>query len=62
MSKPHILAFAYPAQGHVLPLMEFSQSLAKHGFRVTFVHTEYNHKRVINSTVNESHIVDDHIQ
>ncbi|KAM5581225.1 hypothetical protein ABKV19_010447 [Rosa sericea] len=41
--------------------MEFSQSLAKHGFRVTFVHTECNHKRVINSMANESHIGDDHI-
>ncbi|BBN70006.1 UDP-glucosyltransferase 74F2, partial [Prunus dulcis] len=44
MSKPHIVAIPYPAQGHVIPLMEFSQCLVNHGFKVTFVNTEHNHK------------------
>ncbi|XP_031268588.1 UDP-glycosyltransferase 83A1-like [Pistacia vera] len=33
MSRPQILAVAYPAQGHVIPLLELSQCLARHGFR-----------------------------
>lgn len=43
MSKLHVLAIPYPAQGHVIPLMELSQCLIQHGFKVTFVNTEYNH-------------------
>ncbi|XVF14383.1 hypothetical protein REPUB_Repub09cG0054200 [Reevesia pubescens] len=49
MRNPHILVIPYPAQGHVIPLMEFSQNLAKHGFKVSFVNTEFNHKRVIDA-------------
>ncbi|KAJ0099473.1 hypothetical protein Patl1_21774 [Pistacia atlantica] len=48
MSRPQILAVAYPAQGHVIPLLELSQCLARHGFRVTFVNTEHTHNRVMN--------------
>ncbi|KAL8117205.1 UDP-glycosyltransferase 83A1-like [Apium graveolens] len=46
---PHILAIPYPAQGHVMPLMELAQKIAKHGFKVTFVNTEFNHSRVVNA-------------
>ncbi|KAJ0098833.1 hypothetical protein Patl1_21719 [Pistacia atlantica] len=49
MGNPHVLVIPYPAQGHVIPLMELSQCLANHGFRVTFVNTEYNHKLVKNA-------------
>ncbi|KAJ4707331.1 UDP-glycosyltransferase [Melia azedarach] len=48
-STPHVLVIPYPAQGHVIPLLEFSQCLAKQGFKVTFVNTDYNHKRVLES-------------
>ncbi|XP_041002788.1 UDP-glycosyltransferase 83A1-like [Juglans microcarpa x Juglans regia] len=54
--KPHILAIPYPAQGHVIPLMEFSLRLAKHGFKVTFVNTEYNHKRVVSALAEKKHL------
>nr|TKS08290.1 hypothetical protein D5086_0000105350 [Populus alba] len=47
MGSPHIVVIPYPAQGHVIPFMELSQCLAKQGFRITFVNTEYNHKRVL---------------
>ncbi|KAK4490739.1 hypothetical protein RD792_001442 [Penstemon davidsonii] len=47
MGKPHVLAIPYPAQGHVIPLMEVAQRLANSGIRVTFVNTEFNHERVI---------------
>ncbi|KDP27230.1 hypothetical protein JCGZ_19929 [Jatropha curcas] len=56
MSRVHILAIPYPAQGHVIPLMELSQRLAKYGFKVTFVNTEYNHKRVLNALENKDYV------
>lgn len=54
MSRPHIVAIPYPAQGHVIPLMELSQSLANHGIKVSFVNTEYNHKRIVKALAGES--------
>ncbi|KAG8384626.1 hypothetical protein BUALT_Bualt04G0137500 [Buddleja alternifolia] len=47
MSKPHVLAIPYPAQGHVIPLMELAQCLARSGIKVTFVNTEFNHERIV---------------
>lgn len=58
MGNPHILAIPYPAQGPVIPLMEFSQCLVKHGFKVTFVNTEYNHKRVVNALAENNDLGD----
>lgn len=43
----HIVAIPFPAQGHVIPLMELSHCLADHGMKVTFVNTEFNHARVV---------------
>jgi len=45
MGIPHFLCLPFPIQGHVNPLMQFSLLLAKHGCKVTFVHTEFSHKR-----------------
>ncbi|BAT83301.1 hypothetical protein VIGAN_04043000 [Vigna angularis var. angularis] len=50
MGIPHFLVIPYPVQGHVNPLMQFSEALTKHGCKVTFVNTEFNHKRA-NSSV-----------
>ncbi|KAM7506837.1 hypothetical protein LguiA_017290 [Lonicera macranthoides] len=47
MGNPHVLVLPYPAQGHVLPLMELAQSLAKRGLKVSFVNTEVIHKRIV---------------
>ncbi|XP_073136801.1 UDP-glycosyltransferase 83A1-like [Henckelia pumila] len=49
MGKPHVLVLPYPAQGHVIPLMELSQCLANNGIKVTFVNTEFCHRRVVES-------------
>ncbi|KAK2634211.1 hypothetical protein Ddye_029003 [Dipteronia dyeriana] len=46
MGNPHVLVVPYPAQGHVIPLMKLSQSLAQHCIRITFVNTEHNYKLV----------------
>ncbi|KAH6791958.1 hypothetical protein C2S52_002435 [Perilla frutescens var. hirtella] len=57
--RPHVLAVPYPAQGHVIPLLELSQWLANNGIRVTFVNTDFNHNRITkslshsDSTINE---------
>lgn len=55
MGIPHILAIPFPAQGHVIPLMELCRCLVNQGFKVTFVNTDFNHKRVINAMSNTSH-------
>ncbi|TKW40015.1 hypothetical protein SEVIR_1G218000v4 [Setaria viridis] len=44
---PHALLLPYPAQGHVIPLMELAHRLLDRGFAVTFVNTEFNHRRVV---------------
>ncbi|GLT36257.1 hypothetical protein SLA2020_106490 [Shorea laevis] len=49
MGNPHILVVPFPAQGHAIPLMELSQILIKHGIKITFVNTEFNHKRITNA-------------
>ncbi|KAI3713135.1 hypothetical protein L1987_71707 [Smallanthus sonchifolius] len=46
MAQPHVLVIPYPAQGHVIPIMELGQRLVEQGIRVTFVNTEVNHKLV----------------
>ncbi|WCJ25603.1 UDP-Glycosyltransferase superfamily protein [Euphorbia peplus] len=56
--RQHILVMAYPAQGHVIPMMELSQCLVKHGFKITFVNTEYNHERVLKSMIDKDYIDD----
>ncbi|KVI09073.1 hypothetical protein Ccrd_012552 [Cynara cardunculus var. scolymus] len=44
--KDHVV-IPYPAQGHVIPLMEFAQHLIKYGIKVTpFINTEVTHKLV----------------
>ncbi|KAE8697485.1 UDP-glycosyltransferase 83A1-like [Hibiscus syriacus] len=36
MGIPHVLAIPFPAQGHVIPLMNLSQNLAKQALKITF--------------------------
>ncbi|CAL5325905.1 unnamed protein product [Camellia sinensis] len=59
-NNPHLLILPYPAQGHVIPLMELAQCLAKHGFKITFVNTEITHKRVVNALADDD-VLGDHI-
>ncbi|XVF60667.1 hypothetical protein PTKIN_Ptkin08bG0066700 [Pterospermum kingtungense] len=49
MGNPHIVVIPYPAQGHVIPHMELSQNLAKQGFKISFVNTEFSHKRIVDA-------------
>ncbi|CAA2968301.1 UDP-glycosyltransferase 83A1-like [Olea europaea subsp. europaea] len=47
MKSPHVMLIPYPAQGHVIPLMELAVRLVNYGCKVTFVNTEFIHERVI---------------
>lgn len=47
MSRAHILVLPYPAQGHVIPLMNFSHELVRHGFKITFVNTDFTHNQIM---------------
>ncbi|XP_030939632.1 UDP-glycosyltransferase 83A1-like [Quercus lobata] len=46
-SQPHVLVIAFPAQGHVAPLMKLSHQIVDHGIKVTFVTTEFINARLI---------------
>ncbi|KAG5534253.1 hypothetical protein RHGRI_022392 [Rhododendron griersonianum] len=52
--KPHVVCVPFPAQGHVSPMMQLSKLLHSRGFHVTFVNTEFNHRRLIRSRGPES--------
>ena len=43
--KPHAIFIPYPAQGHISPMLKLAKLLHNKGFHITFVNTEYNHKR-----------------
>ena len=48
-TKPHAVLIPYPAQGHINPLFKLAKLLHLRGFYITFVNTEYNHKRLLKS-------------
>nr|QSB46690.1 glycosyltransferase [Rubia yunnanensis] len=47
--KPHAVLVPFPAQGHVNPFMTLAKLLHTQGFHITFVNTEFNHRRLIRS-------------
>lgn len=47
--KPHAICIPYPAQGHINPMLRLAKLLHQAGFHITFVHTEYNHRRMLKS-------------
>nr|XP_010923602.3 UDP-glycosyltransferase 83A1-like [Elaeis guineensis] len=49
MGSRHAIIVPVPAQGHVIPLMALSHSLVAHGFRITFINSEFNHEHVVAS-------------
>ncbi|VVB00747.1 unnamed protein product [Arabis nemorensis] len=40
--KPHIMVFPYPAQGHLLPLLDLTHQLCLHGFTISIIITPKN--------------------
>ncbi|KAK9285053.1 hypothetical protein L1049_024237 [Liquidambar formosana] len=47
--KPHAVCVPYPSQGHVTPMMQLAKLVHSRGFHVTFVNTEFNHRRLVRS-------------
>ncbi|KAK8642773.1 hypothetical protein V6N13_012105 [Hibiscus sabdariffa] len=47
--KPHAVCVPYPAQGHINPMLMLAKVLHHRGFHITFVNTEFNHKRLLKS-------------
>lgn len=47
--KPHAVCIPYPAQSHIKALLKLAQLLHSQGIQITFVNTEYNHKRFLKS-------------
>nr|AFJ53005.1 UDP-glycosyltransferase 1 [Linum usitatissimum] len=48
-SQPHVVCVPYPTQGHINPMLHVAKLLHSRGFHVTFVNTDYNHKRLLKS-------------
>lgn len=49
MEKPHAVCIPYPAQGHINPMLKLAKILHHRGFHITFVNSEFNHKRLLKS-------------
>ncbi|TKW39924.1 hypothetical protein SEVIR_1G212000v4 [Setaria viridis] len=47
--QPHAVCLPFPAQGHITPMLKLAKVLHGRGFHVTFVNTEYNHRRLVRS-------------
>ncbi|KEH25029.1 7-deoxyloganetin glucosyltransferase [Medicago truncatula] len=47
--KPHAVLIPAPFQGHINALFNLGKLLHLRGFHITFVNTEYNHKRLLKS-------------
>ncbi|WCJ44443.1 UDP-Glycosyltransferase superfamily protein [Euphorbia peplus] len=48
-SSPHAICVPFPTQGHINPMLQLAKLLHLKGFHITFVNTEYNHKRLLRS-------------
>ncbi|KAF0915779.1 hypothetical protein E2562_038854 [Oryza meyeriana var. granulata] len=59
--QPHVMVLPFPAQGHVMPLMELSHRLVDLGFEVDFVHTDFNRDRVLKAMADETGATSDGI-
>ncbi|CAL5016660.1 unnamed protein product [Urochloa decumbens] len=47
--RPHVVCVPFPAQGHVTPMLKLAKVLHCRGFHVTFVNSEFNHRRLLRS-------------
>ncbi|XP_027179347.1 7-deoxyloganetin glucosyltransferase-like [Coffea eugenioides] len=47
--KPHAVCIPHPSQSHIGAMLKLAKLLHHKGFYITFVHTEYNYKRLLKS-------------
>lgn len=50
LEKPHAVCIPTPAQGHINAMLKLAKLLHYKGFHITFVNTEFNHKRFLKSS------------
>nr|XP_043607178.1 7-deoxyloganetin glucosyltransferase-like [Erigeron canadensis] len=48
-NKPHAVCIPAPLQGHINPMLKVAKILHSKGFDITFVNTEFNHRRLLKS-------------
>ncbi|XP_062027157.1 7-deoxyloganetin glucosyltransferase-like [Rosa rugosa] len=48
-NKPHVVCIPLPFQGHIKAMLQLAQLLHHKGFYITFVNTQFNHKRFLKS-------------
>ncbi|KAK7301190.1 hypothetical protein RJT34_12051 [Clitoria ternatea] len=49
LGKPHAVCIPHSPLGHINPMLKLANLLHFKGFHITFVNTEYNHKRLLKS-------------
>jgi len=49
ISKPHVVVIPCPLQGHIKTMLKLAKLLHYKGLHITFVSTEFNHKRFLRS-------------
>ncbi|XP_077224300.1 7-deoxyloganetin glucosyltransferase-like [Tasmannia lanceolata] len=49
VQKPHVVCIPFPAQGHINPMLQLAKLLHFRGFYITFINTEFNHRRLVSS-------------
>ncbi|KAL8231006.1 hypothetical protein R6Q57_000784 [Mikania cordata] len=47
--KPHVILIPLPAQSHIKAMLKLAEVLHHKGLQITFVNTEYTHKRLVSS-------------
>ncbi|GJU65130.1 UDP-glycosyltransferase 85C2-like protein [Tanacetum coccineum] len=47
--KPHVVFMPYPAQSHIKATLKLAEVLHHKGLQITFINTEFNHKRFVES-------------
>ncbi|KAL5722688.1 hypothetical protein ACHQM5_006178 [Ranunculus cassubicifolius] len=52
--KPHAIFLPFPFQSHINAMLKLAKLLYFKGFRVTFVNTEFNHQKIVQSRGPES--------
>ncbi|XP_062009164.1 7-deoxyloganetin glucosyltransferase-like [Rosa rugosa] len=48
-NKPHVICIPIPVQSHIKAMLKLAKLLHHKGFHITFVNTEFNHKRFLKS-------------
>ncbi|CAI0377951.1 unnamed protein product [Linum tenue] len=49
-TTPHVLIFPFPAQGHITSMLNLAELLCLSNLRVTFLNSDYNHRRLLQFT------------